>query len=416
MTTTRGAVDEANALRENMVRKLRQYRAIRSESVARAVQTVPRHLFAPEAPWESVYKPNTALVVKRDEQGVATSLLSAAHIQVTMLEQAELEPGMRVLEVGSGGYNAALISELVGESGTVVSLDIDAEVVERARRCLKTAGYERVTVAQGDAEYGHADGAPWDRVIVTAGAWDIPPSWTGQLAPEGRIVVPLRMRGLTRSVVLEAAGDHLVSRDYHLCSFVPMQGAGARDRHLVPLRESGPEGPEVGLRVEEEQSLDVAGMREALRERAVRRWSGVDFDQVDELDLWIGTSASVFGVLIARAQAIDSGLVARSTARGAPTLIRGASFAYRTARPVEGTERYETGVIAHGPEAETVADEYVELLRRWDRDLRDTRPGARIEVFPATTPTSELPEGRIVEKSHTRIVVSWPGAQNPAPR
>ncbi|MGW9307282.1 hypothetical protein ACWGPQ_04655 [Saccharomonospora azurea] len=123
MTTTRGAVDEANALRENMVRELREYRAIRSESVARAVQTVPRHLFAPDAPWESVYKPNTALVVKRDEQGVATSLLSAAHIQVTMLEQAELEPGMRVLEVGSGGYNAALISELVGESGTVVSLE-----------------------------------------------------------------------------------------------------------------------------------------------------------------------------------------------------------------------------------------------------------------------------------------------------
>ncbi len=403
--------DEASALRESMVRELRDWGAIRSDSVARAALTVPRHLFAPDEPLETVYEPNKALVVKRDEQGLATSSLSATHIQVTMLEQAQLAPGMRVLEVGSGGYNAALIAEIVGESGTVVSLDIDAEIVERARGCLKAAGYERVTVAQGDAEYGYADGAPWDRIIVTAGAWDIPSIWIEQLAPGGRIVVPLRMRGLTRSVVLERDGDHLVSLDYHLCGFVPMQGVSARDQRLIPLAGSGPEGPEVGLRVEEEQLLDVAGLRQALLEPAVTRWSGVDFDQVDELDFYIGTSASVFGLLAARASAVDSGLVARSAARGAPTLIRGGSFAYRTKRPVEGTERYETGVIAHGPEADAVADEYVALLKTWDSDLRDRRPAARIEVFPTATSTSDLPEGRVIEKAHSRIVVSWPGAQ-----
>lgn len=409
MTTTRessNTADEAAALREAMVRELCEWGDIRSAAVADAARAVPRHLFAPSETLEDAYAANRALVTKRDEQGLATSSLSATHIQVTMLEQAQLEPGMRVLEVGSGGYNASLIAELVGASGTVVSLDIDSDIVERARECLDAAGYERVTVALDDAENGYVDGAPFDRIIVTAGAWDIPPAWIEQLAPGGRIVVPLRMRGLTRSVVLERDGAHLVSAGYRLCGFVPMQGASAREERLLPL-----EGSEVALRVEEEQLLDVTGMRQALRGQRVERWSGVLFDQVDELDFWIATSARVFGMLAARTEAIERGLVARSAARGVPTLICGASFAYRTKRPIEGTENFETGVIAHGPDADAVADEYVELLRRWDGDLRGG-PGARIEVFPAATPTSELPGGRVIEKAHARLVVAWPGARD----
>ncbi len=131
MTTTcsTSTADAASVLREAMVRELREWGAIRSEPVEQAALTVPRHLFAPGEPIEAAYEPNKPLVVKRDEQGLALSSLSATHIQVVMLEQARPEPGMRVLEVGSGGYNAALIAEMVGESGTVVSLDIDAEIV-----------------------------------------------------------------------------------------------------------------------------------------------------------------------------------------------------------------------------------------------------------------------------------------------
>ncbi|SDP57527.1 protein-L-isoaspartate(D-aspartate) O-methyltransferase [Actinopolyspora xinjiangensis] len=95
------------------------------------------------------------------------------------------------------------------------------------------------------------------------------------------------------------------------------------------------------------------------------------------------------GLLAARQDAVERGLVTRAALRGVPTLLRGSSFAYRTKRPLEGGDTFENGVYAHGPEADAVADEYVELLRRWDRDLRGG-PGARIEVFPATRPTSEL--------------------------
>jgi len=223
------------ALREAMIGELRELGAIRSDSVAAAVGAVPRHLFAPGEPLDAVYAATRAIVTKRNEHGAALSSLSESHIQATMLEQAEIEPGMRVLEIGSGGYNAALIAELVGESGEVISVDIDPDIVERARRYLAAAGYEKVDVVLADAEHGAPDQAPYDRVIVTAGAWDVPPAWSDQLAEGGRIVVPLRMRGLTRSVTFEHEGDHLVSRDYRLCGFVPMQGSGAHSERVVAL-------------------------------------------------------------------------------------------------------------------------------------------------------------------------------------
>jgi len=124
--------------------------------------------------------------------GVSISSVSAPWLQAMMLEQAQIRPGMRVLEVGSGGYNAALIAELVGACGEVTTVDIDSDVVDRARQCLAAAGYRQVNIVLADAEGGVPDHAPCDRVIVTAETWDIPPAWPGQLAEGGRLVVPLR--------------------------------------------------------------------------------------------------------------------------------------------------------------------------------------------------------------------------------
>lgn len=402
----------ADALREAMIAELRELGAIRSDTVAAVVGTVPRHLFAPEEPLETVYAPTRAIVTKRDEHGAAISSLSESHIQATMLEQAQLEPGMRVLEIGTGGYNAALIAELVGESGKVVSVDIDPDIVDRARDCLAAAGYRQVDVVLADAEDGVPDHAPHDRVIVTAGAWDMPPAWSDQLADDGRIIVPLRMRGLTRSVTFDRDGNHLVSRDYRLCGFVPMQGAGAHTERMIAL-----DGDEVTLRVHGEQPINADRIRDALFRPRVERWSGVVFDQVAELDLWLGTAEPVFGILAATDGPIDCGLVARSANprsanRGVPTAVSRDSFAYRTKRPIEGTSDFETGVYAHGPQAEALAERYVELIRTWDRDHRPG-PGARIEVYPAATPDVFLPPGRVIDKKHTRVVISWPDGGNP---
>jgi protein-L-isoaspartate(D-aspartate) O-methyltransferase len=407
MTTARDIDPDADELREAMVAEVRALGAIQTDRVAAAFCTVPRHLFVPAEPLETAYAPTRAIVTKRNEHGAATSSLSEAHIQAVMLEQAQLEPGMTVLEIGTGGYNAALIAELVGDSGKVISVDIDPDIVDRARNCLTAAGYDQVTVVLADAENGVPDHAPYDRVIVTAGAWDIPPTWSHQLADGGRIAVPLRMRGLTRSVTFEQDGSHLVSRDYRLCGFVPMQGNGAHSERLIPI-----DGDRVVLRVDGEQPVDGDGLRDALASPRVERWSGVEVggtEPFDDLDLWLATAADGFSLLTATKEAIDSGLVTASARAGAKTIVVGTTFAYRpSARPVdEDRTRFEFGAYAHGPDAAQVADELVELIRMWDREHR-AGPDPRIEVHPAETPDEDLPAGRVIDKKHTRVVISWP--------
>lgn len=400
------ATAQANELCAAMVDEMRERGDVRTDEVAAAFRTVPRHLFAPGEPLESAYAANGSVVTKRDEHGIAISSVSAPWLQATMLEQVQLGPGMRVLEIGSGGYNAALIAELVGEEGEVTTVDIDPDVVHRARRCLAAAGYRRVNVVLADAEGGVPDHAPYDRVIVTAGAWDIPPAWSDQLADGGRLVVPLRMRGLNRSVVFEREDGYLVSRDHQLCGFVPMQGAGECRERLVLL-----DGETVGLRVDGRQPVDADRLRDALFEPRVERWSGVGiggFEPFNDLDLWLATAVTNFCLLTAKKAAIDSGLVASTARMGVPTAVASGTFAYRASRPVSpDRSRFEFGVYAHGPEAESLADQYADLIRTWDRDHR-RGPGPRIEAYPMATPVTKLSEGRVIDKKHTRVVISWP--------
>lgn len=145
--STADETTQVDALCEAMINELRELKAICSDRVADAFRAVPRHLFAPGKPLEAVYTADSALVTKRDEHGAAVSLVSSAHIQATMLEQAQLGAGMRVLEIGTGGCNAALIAELVGEVGKVVSVDIDPGIAGRARDCLAAADARRAADA-----------------------------------------------------------------------------------------------------------------------------------------------------------------------------------------------------------------------------------------------------------------------------
>lgn len=393
----------ADALREAMIAELRELTAIRSDRVADAFRAVPRHLFAPGEPLERAYAAKTILQTKRDERGVPISMVSAPDIQAMMLEQAQIEHGMRVLEIGSGGYNAALIAELVGQTGEVTTVDIDPEVADRTQRCLTAAGYEKVNVVLADAEGGVPDHAPYDRVIITTSAWDIPPAWTDQLAEGGRIIVPLRMRGLTRSVVFERNGDHWASKGYELCSFVPMQGIGERRERRVLL-----DGEAVVLRVDDGQRVDADRLREALSLPRVQAWSQVTIgpgERFDGLHLWLAMALPGFCRLTAQRDAVDRGIVAHAWPLGVPTAVAGGSFAYLGLRPLSPDRQWvEFGVYAHGPDADTLAHQMIQHIQSWDR----TSLSARIEAHPAGTPDEQLPEGLVVDKKHTRVVISWP--------
>ncbi|MFC5904498.1 methyltransferase domain-containing protein [Streptomyces zhihengii] len=117
-------------------------------------------------------------------------------LQADMLEAARIQPGHRVLEIGSGGYNAALIAELVGPTGHVTTLDIDPVVTERAVRFLHETGYSQVSVVTADAEHLPSKVVPkggFDAIVVTVDTWDLP--WIDALCVGGRLVAPLRLHG-----------------------------------------------------------------------------------------------------------------------------------------------------------------------------------------------------------------------------
>ncbi|HXR64324.1 MAG TPA: methyltransferase domain-containing protein, partial [Ktedonobacteraceae bacterium] len=177
---------KSNQLRQEMVDRLKNLRLVRSEPVEEALRTVPRHLFVPRVDVGTAYSDQA--VVTRWQDGRAISSASAPSIVALMLELLDLRPGQRVLEIGAGtGYNAALMARLVGESGQVVTIDIDDEIVQEARAHLKAVGIENVQVMCGDGALGWAEGAPYDRVILTASVTDLMPAWHEQLVRGGRL-------------------------------------------------------------------------------------------------------------------------------------------------------------------------------------------------------------------------------------
>ncbi|TDC02235.1 methyltransferase, FxLD system [Micromonospora fluostatini] len=405
VTTAAAGSARADALRQVLVEELLAAGSITAPEVAAAFRAVPRHLFAPEVPLEQAYA-NDVVRTKHDERGVTISSVSAPWLQAVMLEQARITPGMRCLEIGSGGYNAALMAELVGPGGEVTTVDIDADVTDRARRFLDTAGYGRVNVVLADADGGVPQHAPYDRIIVTVGVWDVPPAWWDQLSDDGRIVVPLRMRGLSRSLALVREGDHLVSVDHEMAGFVAVQGAGAHAERLVTLH-----GEEVGLRFDDDQQVDVEALRTALRQPRVETWSGVRFGGMEPFDglfLWLATSLDRFCLLSRARTDAARELVDPASPIATPALLGDGGFGYVAFHEVDPQEQtYEFGVYGHGPDADRLTDRLVEQIRVWDREHRHG-PAARISIHPGPLPAAEHPATRLIPKRHTTVTISWP--------
>jgi len=218
-----------------MADRLAQDRTIRSEAIKRAFGRVPRPAFVPGASIEAAYE-DRAIVIKA-EGGVTLSSASQPAIVGTMLEQLDVSEGMAVLEVGTGsGYNAALVAEIVGSSGRVVTIEIDPDVAEQARRNLRAIGYQQVHVLVGDAFAGCAEEAPYDRVIVTTGVPDLSLAWIEQLSEGGIIVAPIRLNSLQLSAALVKLDAHrLVSKSLYGCGFSPIRGEWAKAEPPVVL-------------------------------------------------------------------------------------------------------------------------------------------------------------------------------------
>ncbi|SES45451.1 methyltransferase, FxLD system [Actinokineospora terrae] len=394
-------------LRTKMVDDLLAEGTIVSPRIEAAMRKVPRESFAPGVDLEEVYQLFNGVVTKRDETGTSVSSVSAPQVQAHMLEQAAITEGMRILEIGSGGYNAALLAELVGPSGQVTTVDIDADITDRTSRVLDEIGYSWINVVLADAESGVAEYAPYDRILVTVGAWDIPPAWVEQLVPSGLLIVPLQVRGLSRTIAFEKADGYLVSRSARLFGFVSIQGAGAHQSKLLIMR-----GGEVTLRFDDDFPIDPADLNGVFDTPRVEVWSGATIGRFElwaGTQMWMATALPGFGRVVLDKK-LSTGLITPPGSHSAAmAVVDGGNLAYITTRSTPDESQVEFGVHAFGPEATALAEAVAAQLQIWARDHRNG-PGPQFHVHPANTADDLLPEGRVVNKKHSRITISWPHA------
>lgn len=396
METETSALADPADLRMVMVDQLRDWNVVCSETVEDAMRAVPRHVFVPDAPLEKAYGFDP-VVTHRDTEGIAISSASAPGVVGGMLEQFDIRPGHRVLEIGAGtGYNAALLAHLVGPAGVVTTVEYDAAVTQSAREALARAGNGDVTVICGDGTFGWPDNAPYDRIIVTAGAWDIPSAWWDQLADGGLLLVPLRMRGLTRTAALERDGAILRSRSVEECGFIPMRGVGAVTEQNVWV--GGKDG-DLLLRIDDGQPIDTEATGGALDHPGAVVWTGVPFVMPEILDFWLASMDGCCRVLASR-DAVDNGrLVAPMFFWGSMGVFDGGSVAYLTTN----ADMSELGVCAYGPDGRALANRVAERIREWDSD-GGPRMEVRVEVHPidAAGPSDGW---LVIDKKHSRVVV-----------
>jgi protein-L-isoaspartate(D-aspartate) O-methyltransferase len=276
-----------------------------------------------------------------------------------------------------------------------------------------------VVVRTVDGAVGAPDYAPFDRIVLTVEAADVEPAWWDQLAEDGRIVAPLRMGGMTRTVSLtrDQTDLDLLWADYlQLCGFVAMQGAGTNAQGLVVLNAD--KNARVALRFDgnSTNTFDATGLADALHGGRVEQWTGVEMggmESFEHLDLWLATSLSPVLALAPTRGAIDAGLVAPVVPFNAPTLVDGSSFAYRTARVTDDAANVcEIGIVAHGPDAEKVASAYATEVAQWAIRRPDNatvtvrrRP---VDGASGSRTTTASVRSRTIARPHTDITISWP--------
>jgi protein-L-isoaspartate(D-aspartate) O-methyltransferase len=214
----RTASDEwLTRLRAKMVEQQLVQRSISDEAVLQAMRIVPRHLFVPGRYQHRAYDDGPLPIL-------AGQTISQPYVVALMIAQLQLSAQDRVLEIGTGsGYAAAVLSRIVTQ---VYTIERHRKLVEYARSRFQLAGYHNIQVRHGDGTQGWPEYAPYDGIVVAAGGPAVPLSLQQQLAPGGRLVIPVgqkkRQQWLIR--VTRIGSDHFDHERLNPVAFVPLIG------------------------------------------------------------------------------------------------------------------------------------------------------------------------------------------------
>jgi protein-L-isoaspartate(D-aspartate) O-methyltransferase len=207
-------MDDIDA-RERMVRNQLAGRGIKDPRVLDAMRAVPRHIFVPAQSGSQAYD-DRPLPIGEGQT------ISQPYMVAVMTQVLEVNPGDHVLEIGTGsGYQTAILGTLARD---VVSVERHATLADRARETLERLALTNVEVVVGDGTEGWPPRAPYDRILVTAGAPAVPEALREQLALRGRLVIPVGPPELQHLMTVTRTEDGFESRTGEACVFVPLVG------------------------------------------------------------------------------------------------------------------------------------------------------------------------------------------------
>lgn len=287
--------------KETLAQRLIASGHLHSRATIDAFRTTDRHAFLPGVDLNAAYKED-AVPIKHDEHGEMISCISAPSIVATQLEQLSAQPGHKVLEAGATtGYNAALLGKIVSPCGQVWALDVDQDLVAQASKNLAKDGVDNATAVMADGAAGLPEHAPYDRIIFTVGAGEVPAKILEQLAPGGRLVLPMRIRGsISRSFAFERDGDTWKTVSCEMATFVLLRKGVCDDLHIVvPMTGEG----NVRLETFSEQNVDRVALRSALDEQQTKLLHGGEVPA----GIGVGVAVPVPGLRAAQRPVQDAG-------------------------------------------------------------------------------------------------------------
>lgn len=233
-----------------------------SQATEKAYWATPRHLFVKRyrlwgnQEWNEIDDHNLeqhlailyhdrALILFGDDDDNIPSTISQPSLVLYMLDMLQLEPGHTVLELGAGsGWNAALLGHLVGSEGQVYSLEIIPELAQTATETIEALGIENTQIIAADGGEGYATGAPYDRAIFTAGAYDLPRHFYEQIKEGGLLLIVIKNEGGGDTLfLLQKKENHFESLDSLPCGFVQMTGKYQLDSLKPITLETLPDWP-----------------------------------------------------------------------------------------------------------------------------------------------------------------------------